>query len=187
MITPTAAQHEPPEPLPTPTGDATQARPRRRADKATVRRRVTEVVELILLGKSFRQILAYGHEQGWHVRKSQMKKYAKAAHRELEQASAEERRHMRAFHIARREMLYKRALEQGDIRTALSCLDSHAKLLGLFDPEPRQQKTAQEPRQAAAANAVDEAIAALQQVLGERKAREDAIGKAREAVRTEAE
>ena len=175
MITPQPAdaQHEPTEPLPAPTGDATQARPRRRADKHTVRQRVSTCVEMILCGKTFRQIFDHAREQGWHVRKSQMKKYTRAAHQQIEKASAEERHNLKAFHFARCGMLYRRALEQGDIRAALRCLDSQAKLLGLFDPEPRQQQTAQE-RQAAAANAVDEAIKALQQALGERKAKEAA-------------
>jgi hypothetical protein len=64
---------------------------------------------------------------------SQIRRYcAKAEERILKSSRTTPKRQLR-LHLAKRRALYAKAIQQGDIRAALSCVDSEAKLLGMFD------------------------------------------------------
>jgi hypothetical protein len=121
-----------------------------RATKATVARRIEEVLRIRLDGAEFWDVLQYiaekqqAGEEPWKVpdrgkpiAERTVWWYIHKADQLLNETFRKEagRKRLLRRHQAQRRNLYAKAVNQGDIRAALACLDSEAKLCGLFDNE----------------------------------------------------
>jgi hypothetical protein len=65
-------------------------------------------------------------------------RYIQQTDKMIAETCRESRKRLFRRHMASRRALYAKALNQGDVRAALACLDSEAKLAGLFDAELTQ-------------------------------------------------
>ena len=94
--------------------------------------RVLQVADSICKGTPTKQIIFQCMET-WGIRERMAEKYVQSAYESL--ASAQEGEDLcskKAKALAMREHLYKKALAEGDVKTALQTLDSMAKINGLF-------------------------------------------------------
>jgi hypothetical protein len=123
-----------------------------RATKQQTQARVDELVRVLLAGAKPTDIREYVAERAkdpaspWFVAEGQkplsVKQIFNLARKagEVISASTKEKRRKRIErHLAQRQHLYAQAFGASDYRTALACLDSEAKLLGLFDGELTRQ------------------------------------------------
>jgi hypothetical protein len=132
--------------------------PTPKATKATVLRRVEEVLRIRLEGAAFWDVREYAREQeakegsAWHVAEGgkplsdgQLWRYiARADRMILESARASGRKALRR-HLARREYLYAKANRQGDVKAALAVLRDMAELQDLYPgPEAKLAREVEE-------------------------------------------
>ncbi len=110
---------------------ATEQKPKRKSNAAEVQQRVEQVLPLMLDGKTFAEIVQFAADSGWNVGERQLRNYVFKANCVLSATLETNRRILLARHIAMREVLYGRAVEEKDIRAALAVLDSLAKVQGL--------------------------------------------------------
>jgi hypothetical protein len=91
---------------------------------------------LLIAGAQTHDILAHAAapEQNWQLQDRQVFSYIAAARAQLEKLAEARQQKALGRQLVQRADLYARALSSGDTRTALACLDSEAKLLGLFAP-----------------------------------------------------
>jgi hypothetical protein len=123
---------------------------KRKATKAVIAQRVEEVLRIRLDGAEFWDLLQYIAEKQqqagsiWATPDAQepfaertVWWYVQKADERIAESFRNERGRKRLLrrHLAQRRNLYAKAVSQGDIRAALACLDSQAKLAGLFDDE----------------------------------------------------
>lgn len=123
-----------------------------RASKATVGRRVEEVLRIRLDGAEFWDLREYAREMeskegsAWHLGEGdkplsdgQLRRYIARADRMIAESCRAQRKKLLRRHLAQRRNLYAKAVSQGDVRAALACLDSEAKMAGLFEDELTRQ------------------------------------------------
>jgi len=120
---------------------------------AIVRQRTEEVLRILLDGaESPWDTCAYVREKeaeagsAWEVpeggkplSESQIRRYVSKANALIDESCRARRKKLLRRHLAQRRNLYAKAVSQGDIRAALACLDSEAKLTGLFEDEVTRQ------------------------------------------------
>jgi hypothetical protein len=102
------------------------------ATSAVVAQRVEEILRIRLDGAQFHDCVQYGAEKGWGLSERMIGKYIEKADKLLAERLDRKRSTVIARHIAKREALFARAVNAGDLRTALATLDSEAKLRGLY-------------------------------------------------------
>jgi hypothetical protein len=126
-----------------------KAAARRKADKALAAARSQDLLRILLDGA----LPAAGHvteyvrgqegEEGspWHLKPGEMpmgerqiRRYVKAALDLIADISAENRGRLLNRHLAQRRNLFARAVQTGELGTALSVLRDEATLLGLYPP-----------------------------------------------------
>jgi hypothetical protein len=107
----------------------------RKATDAEFRRRVSVVFGLRLGGAEFEDLRQYASapEQGWAVSDRQLWRYVQAADALCKEHFDAQADHLLSRHLLQRRQLYAHAMSAGDFRTALSVLESEARLEGL-DP-----------------------------------------------------
>jgi hypothetical protein len=119
-----------------------------KATAATIRARVEDLLRLLLDGAQPWDIRHYvsGREAAgappWAVPQGgkplserQIRRYCDQADRLIAESCRTHRKQLLRRHLAQRRNLLARALNTGDLRTALAVLDSLAKLLALFPSE----------------------------------------------------
>jgi hypothetical protein len=119
-----------------------------KATKAAVAQRVEEVLRIRLDGAQFWDVREYAREKeaeegsAWQLSEGskplsdgQLWRYIAAADKLIAESCRASRKKLLRRHLAQRRNLYAKALAQGDVRAALACLDSEAKLTGLFEDE----------------------------------------------------
>jgi hypothetical protein len=119
-----------------------------KATAATIRARVEDVLRILLDGAQPWDIRQYvsGREAAgappWAVPQGskplserQIRRYCDQADRLIAESCRTHRKQLLRRHLAQRRNLLARALNIGDLRTALAVLDSLAKLLALFPSE----------------------------------------------------
>ncbi|SRR5579883_1569430 len=121
-----------------------------KATKVIVARRIEEVLRIRLDGAEFWDVLQYiaekqqAGEEPWKlpdggkpIAERTIWWYIGRADQLLKDAFRKEagRKRLLRRHLAQRRNLFAKAVGQGDIRAALACLDSEAKLTGLFEDE----------------------------------------------------
>jgi hypothetical protein len=107
-------------------------RPRKKATALETAKRIEVVLGLRLEGSSFREIVAVAARQGWGINERQIRTYIQRADELIVQEQKGKLRDLIALHLARRELLYARAVKAEDYRTALAILEDDAKLRGLY-------------------------------------------------------
>lgn len=104
-----------------------------KSDKATIVRRVNEVLRVVLVGGDFDEIRQYAKAQGWGVSDRQLRRYQERAHQKFAQHTQRDQKQLLGRHLMQRRALYARALKTNDIRTALHVLRDEASLQGLYE------------------------------------------------------
>jgi hypothetical protein len=120
-----------------------------KASRAQTLLRVTEIVRIRLDGAKEWDVSEYVREQEqtdgspWKLDEDetslsdrQIRRYIEKADRLIDESTRESWKKSLRRHLARREAMYAKAMNAGDIRTALAVADSEAKLRGLFDAPP---------------------------------------------------
>jgi len=118
--------------------------PGKRSSAVVVAERVEQILSLRIAGASFAGLRDFAAQSGWGVSDSQLKKYVQKSDLLLKERTESGRGRATRLHLARREMLFARALQVNDHRTALAVLDSSAKLRGLLDDPKKLQAEAAE-------------------------------------------
>jgi hypothetical protein len=103
-----------------------------KATKAIIAKRVEEVLQIRLAGGGFPEILQYAAEHGWEVKERQLWEYIRRSAELLAQTLEKDRGERLLLHLAQRRLLYNKAMEVGDLRTALSVLKDSADLQDLY-------------------------------------------------------
>lgn len=129
-----------------------KTKPPPRPTKAQVEQRVAEILSIRLAAAQIWDVREYVREKEqedgspWQLAKdqkplsdSQLWRYIHKADQEISSSVLASRKKALRRHKARREYLYGLAVHQGDVRAALSVLDSDAKLFGLFEDELTRQ------------------------------------------------
>jgi hypothetical protein len=119
-----------------------------KANKATVRARVDDVLRIRLDGAEFWDVRQYVAEKeraaeapwavpagGKPLSQRQLWRYVAQADRLMAESSETGRKKRLRVHLARRKGLYARAVAAGDVRAALAVLQDLARLQGLYPSE----------------------------------------------------
>lgn len=147
-------------PNPTPEPAPTKAR----ATKAELRARVEDVLYARLNGAEFFDLRAFAKEKGWKVSDRQLWRYVEAADRLIEESLEKDREKVLRRHIAQRRALFARAINDGDVRTALAVAKDEAELEALY-PAKRAEPAGKDGAQALEAMTDDERAAAIRSIL----------------------
>ncbi len=111
--------------------DATE-KAKRKAEVAEVALRVEEVLVIRLDGAQYHDVVQYAAEKKWALQERQLREYMRRADALLVERQDKNRKQVIARHLAQRQALFARCVNAADYRTALSILDSDAKLRGLY-------------------------------------------------------
>src|SRR5579885_249780 len=119
--------------------------------KATLQKRLEEILEIRLCGATFFDARRYVAEKeaaaeepwtipegGRPVSERTLWRYIEQTDKMIAQTCRESRKRLLRRHLAQRRNLFAKCVNMGDMRAALACLDSEAKLTGLFDAEVTQ-------------------------------------------------
>jgi hypothetical protein len=120
-------------------------------DKALMRRRVEEILQIRLDGASVWECCAFVREKeaeegsAWRLAEgdkplsdASLRRYLRLADDLMDQDFGASRKRLRRRHLAQRRNLYAKAVSQGDVRAALAVLRDEAELLGLY-PSPDRE------------------------------------------------
>lgn len=139
---------------------------KRKASKAQFMLRLTEIIRIRLSGAKEWDVAEYVREQEgtegspWRraenekpLSRRSIRRYMQKADEVIAASTKERRRQALVKHLARREEMFAKAMNAGDIRTALAVADSEAKLRRLF-PAAKHEVTGKDgaPLQAALAH-----------------------------------
>jgi hypothetical protein len=103
-----------------------------------VRQRVEEVLKLRVLGATRSDLMRYSQEQQWGTSERQMGRYIQMSEALLAKDYAKKRRdrdRLVGMALRRREEVYARAIESGDLSTALRAEQDRCRLLALYPKE----------------------------------------------------
>jgi hypothetical protein len=105
---------------------------RTRANDTTIAVRVEEVLYARLNGAELYDLVALAKERGWSVSKRTIQRYVEAGKRKIEESLETDRADLLRRHLAQRRSLFARAINDGDLRTALAVAQDEAILEGLY-------------------------------------------------------
>jgi hypothetical protein len=105
-----------------------------KSSKTTIAQRVDEIFQLILEGAEFASIRDYSREKGWGVTDSTLFRYLERARALCVKRMERDREKIIARHLFQRRAMYQRAMQAGDVRTALAVAKDEAMLFGLYGP-----------------------------------------------------
>lgn len=124
-----------------------------KATKASAQKRVDDLLRIRLDGAEWWDIREYVREKeaepgsNWHraeaeepISESQIRRYLQRADDLVMKSHQRSRKRLFRRHLAQRRHLYSKAVNAGDIRVALSCLQDEAKMLGLYPAEPKKER-----------------------------------------------
>jgi len=109
-----------------------------KSDKATVQRRITEVLKLMLAGGEFDDIRQYATAREWNLSDRQLRRYQEWAYEHVVAETKRDRTQLKGRHLMQRRALFARAVKSGDVRTGLQVLKDEAHLQGLY-PEQNEK------------------------------------------------
>jgi hypothetical protein len=121
---------------------------KRKPTKEQIRQRIEEILRIRLDGAEIWDTREYVREKEqepgspWELLEgqkplsdSQLWRYMARADKLISESCRASRKKLLRRHLAQRRNLFAKSVSQGDMRAALACLDSEAKLCGLFDDE----------------------------------------------------
>ncbi|MEX2170036.1 MAG: hypothetical protein WD851_12065 [Pirellulales bacterium] len=103
-----------------------------KSDKATVMKRVQEVLRLLLAGGEYEDISQYAADRDWKLSERQLRRYMERAYKRLASTTQRDQNQLLGRHLMQRRALYARSLKANDMRTALQVLRDEALLEGLY-------------------------------------------------------
>ena len=112
-----------------------------KATQAIIRQRVEQVMRIRLAGAEFHEIRQYAAENDaetgrpWNVSERQLWRYVSAADDLLDKYLERDKGKIFNRHIGQRRALFARAMEAGDLRTALAVAKDEAELYGIYAPK----------------------------------------------------
>jgi hypothetical protein len=109
-------------------------------DRNVVEQRSNELLELRLGGAEMPQLKQYAERQGWGVTSRTLYRYVKIGDKLLAKTLEHDRELLVNKHVAQRRRRYQKAMDAGDLSTALRILQDEAELLSLY-PEKRGRLT----------------------------------------------
>src|SRR5205807_2639399 len=117
-----------------------------KSSKLEVQKRVDEILTIRLQGAEWADIREYAAdpERAWGVSDTQLRRYIAAGDKLLADTLEKDRGKLVNRHHAQRRALYARAVNVGDLRTALAIVKDEAELLGLY-PTGKDQHTKDVP------------------------------------------
>ena len=104
-----------------------------KADKKTIRQRVSELERLIINGGLPADAFQYSIAKGWGVSRRQVRRYWSQAYDRIVDALEKDHKRLFGKHLSQRSVLHMKCLKEGDLRGALRVLQDEAKLLGLYE------------------------------------------------------
>ena len=102
--------------------------------QSTIRKRIDEVMRILIAGGELAEVKQYAQDQQWGVRTRQLKRYCHAAYLRMEKSTYRDRRQLLGRHLGVRKVLFAKSFKHGDMRTALQIVRDEAELLGLYPP-----------------------------------------------------
>ena len=112
-----------------------------KANKLEIGKRLTYISELLLEGKSTKDICRIASEK-WSISKRQVERYISSSYTLWHKEFENRRKMLLEYHIALRMNLYRIAYEQQNYRFCLTTLKDIAKLEGLYNIDiPTQEHT----------------------------------------------
>lgn len=114
-----------------------------KADSAVVSQRITQLLDLILHGAKWPSIVQFAADSDWGIHERQLRTYLQRAYVLLEEQHEEDRQRLLRIHVARRELLWAKALEQNDLANARATLKDLAELQGLYADDRIEQRLAE--------------------------------------------
>jgi len=115
-----------------------------KATKAEIQKRVDEIWQIRLAGAQFVDIRQYAAENGWEVSDRQLWRYIRKSDQLLARTLERDREKLFNLHVAKRHMLFARAMQVSDYRTALAVQKDLAEMQGMYPAATR--KISQEVR-----------------------------------------
>lgn len=109
-----------------------------KSTKGEIRRRVEQVMKIILFGGEFHDIREYAEQtdeatgRPWGVKKTALWVYQQRAYDLIEKQMEPRREKVFARHIQQRRQMFALAMEAGDLSTALQIAKDEADLHGLY-------------------------------------------------------
>ena len=100
--------------------------------KAEKQIRLRTIEELVLKSARFTDIVKYSAEK-WKIKEGQVCKYLKEIKENWQRSLQADMKEHASLAIKQREDLVIQAIKKGDLRTALSAMDSRDKIKGLFE------------------------------------------------------
>lgn len=148
-----------------------------RVDAALAARRVDDVLRLILDGAQYWDLRQYVAEKEseadscWFkqqdresISERQLRRYMSQANQLIQGSQERSRKKLMRRHLAQRRSLYARAVTTGELRTALSCLEDEAKLIGLYAPQKIAPTTPDGKKEYSGGMTDEERLAALERL-----------------------
>jgi hypothetical protein len=115
----------------------------KKSSPATVRLRIAEITRMRLAGAEFADIVEYAgkkdHLNGkksWNVGHSCIRKYISQSNADIARDLEKDRGVVLNMHMMQSRYLYARAIDQGDVKAALSVMVNEAKLHNLYPEKP---------------------------------------------------
>jgi hypothetical protein len=109
-------------------------RKKKKSEHATVLLRVQEILTIRLLGAEWWDIRQYASEKKWLVSERQLRRYVAMSDELMAQNLEKDRDKLIGRHLASRRTLFAKAMETGDLRTALAVAKDEAELQALYPP-----------------------------------------------------
>ncbi len=103
--------------------------------------RVEEVLQLLLAGAGPWDVEQYAKQKQWEVTEKTLRRYRRAAEKALKPSIEKRRDKLLTLHLAKLRDLYAKALNNGDVRTALLVLKSEQELMGLCKHDKKERTT----------------------------------------------
>src|SRR4051794_16712714 len=100
--------------------------------------RIEETMKIILCGGEIDDLRRYAQEKQWSVGDATLWHYKRLAYELMKRRSERNRDALLNRHLASRRLMLARAMEAGDLKTALDIEKDMARLQGLY-PEAKQQ------------------------------------------------
>lgn len=108
------------------------AKTKTRANSAELSARIETVLFARLHGAELYDLVALAAEKKWRVSTRTLQRYSAAADRRIERSLEKDRGRLLRRHLAQRRSLFARAINDGDLRTALAIAQDEAELEGLY-------------------------------------------------------
>jgi hypothetical protein len=106
-----------------------------KATKVEIAARVNLLIPLRLAGQAFHEIVQFASAQQWEVNDRQLYRYLRRADAVLASHLEKDGKRLLERHLVLRDHLYGKAMEVGDLRTALAALKDAAALRGVYAPK----------------------------------------------------